>query len=72
MTPSPATSRASVLRNPVTPARAVLDRIRLAMGWRTLIDVIATTRPQPCACMAGTAALHMATTDVRLRSMAAA
>ena len=32
VTPSPATSRASVLRKPVTPARAVFDRIRPAIG----------------------------------------
>ena len=30
---------------------------------------MATTRPQPVACIAGTAALHIATTDNRLRSM---
>jgi len=59
VTPSPATSRASVLRNPVAPARAVLDRISPAIGWRTATEVMATTRPQCWACMAGTAALHM-------------
>ena len=32
--------------------------------------VMATTRPHPRACIAGTAALHIATTDIRLRSMA--
>ena len=70
VTPSPATSRASVFRNPVAPARAVFDRMRPAMGWRTAIDVMATTRPQCRSCIAGTAALHMATTDSRLRSRA--
>ncbi len=50
------------MRKPVTPARAVFDRMRLAIGWRTDSDVIATTRPHPCACIAGTAALHIATT----------
>ena len=35
VTPSPATSRASVLRKPVTPARAVFDRMSVAIGWRT-------------------------------------
>ena len=60
VTPSPATSRATVFRNPVTPARAVFDRIRFGIGWRTATDVIATTRPQPWACIAGTAALHIA------------
>ena len=45
VTPSPATSRASVRRKPVSPARAVFDRIRFGIGWRTAIDVIATTRP---------------------------
>ena len=71
VTPSLATSRASVLRKPVAPALAVLERMRLATGWRTVNDVMATTRPQPCSCMGGTAALHMATTDIRLRSSAA-
>ena len=56
VTPSPATSRARVLRNPVTPARAVLDRIRFGIGWRTEIDVIATTRPNRCARMCGATA----------------
>ena len=37
---------ASVLRKPVTPARAVFERMRFGIGWRTAIDVIATTRPQ--------------------------
>src|SRR6516165_6696065 len=63
VTPSPATSRASVFRNPVTPARAVFDRMRLGIGWRTATEVMATTRPHRWACMAGTAAWHMATTD---------
>ena len=71
VTPSSATSRASVLRNPVAPARAVLDRISCGIGWRTASDVMATTRPQPCACIGATAALHIATTDSRLSSMAA-
>ena len=71
MTPSSATSRASVLRKPVAPARAVLERIRFGIGWRTESDVMATTRPQPAACIAGTAALHMPTMDSRLRSIAA-
>jgi hypothetical protein len=69
--PSPATSRASVFRNAVAPARAVFDRISWAIGWRTDSDVIATTRPHRCACIAGTAALHIATTDIRFRSSAA-
>ena len=54
VTPSPAISRASVFRKPVSPARAVLDRIRVGIGWRTATDVIASTRPQCCACIAGT------------------
>ena len=49
----------------MTPARAVFDRIRPAMGWRTEIDVMATTRPQPRSCMGGTAAWHSATVDSR-------
>ena len=61
-----ATSPASVLRKPVTPARAVFERIRFGIGWRTEIEVIATTRPHPCACMAGTAAWHMAIVDRRV------
>ena len=61
---------ARVLRNPVAPARAVLDRIRLSRGWRTLMEVMARIRPQARDCMPGTAALHMATTDSRLREMA--
>ena len=72
VTPSPATSRARVLRKPVAPARAVLDRMSPAMGWRTEIEVMATTRPHPRACMRGTAAWHRATTDSRLRSSAGA
>ena len=71
VTPSSATSRAIVLRNPVAPARAVLERISWGIGWRTATEVIATTRPHPCACIGGTAALHIATTDIKLRSMAA-
>ena len=63
VTPSPAISRASVLRKPVTPARAVFERIRSGMGWRTAIEVIAITRPQRAACIAGTTPWHMATTD---------
>ena len=47
VTPSAATSRASVFRKPVTPARAVLERMSRWMGWRTEIEVMATTRPQP-------------------------
>ena len=42
------------------------------IGWRTENDVMATTRPHRCACIAGTAALHMATTESRLSSSAAA
>ena len=45
VTPSGATSRARVLRKPVTPARAVFERISSGMGWRTAIEVMATTRP---------------------------
>ena len=71
VTPSPATSRARVLRKPVAPARAVLERIRFGTGWRTENEVMATTRPQPRACMSGTAALHMPTMDIRFRSSAA-
>ncbi len=71
VTPSPATSRASVLRKPVAPARAVFDRMRPAIGWRTAIDVMATTRPHRRSCIAGTAALHIATTDSRFSSSAA-
>src|SRR6478672_10243854 len=63
VTPSGATSPASVLRKPVTPARAVFERIRVGIGWRTEIDVIATTLPHPCVCIAGTAALHIAIVD---------
>ncbi len=54
----------------MAPARAVLERISSGIGWRTATDVIATTRPQPRSCIAGTAALHIATTDIRLRAMA--
>jgi hypothetical protein len=71
VTPSAATSRANVLRNAVAPARAVFDRISWAIGWRTASEVIATTLPHPCCCIAGTAALHIATTDIRFRSIAA-
>ena len=67
MTPSPATSVASVFKNAVAPARAVFDRINVPIGWRTEIDVIATTRPHRRSRIAGIAALHMATTDSRLR-----
>jgi hypothetical protein len=49
-----------------------LDRISIAAGWRTVIEVIATTRPQPCSDIAGTAARHIATVDSRLSSSAGA
>ena len=62
VTPSAATSRARVFRKPVTPARAVFERMSVAIGWRTETDVIASTLPQPCACIAGTASRHMAMT----------
>ena len=54
----------------MAPARAVLDRIRLGIGWRTEIDVMATTRPNRWARMPGTASWHMATTDRRFRASA--
>ena len=57
VTPSPATSRASVRRNPVRPARAVLERISVGMGWRTAMDVIATTLPHLRARISGTAVM---------------
>jgi hypothetical protein len=44
----------------------------MAAGWRTVIEVIATTRPQPRPAMAGTAARHIATVDSRLSSSAGA
>jgi hypothetical protein len=47
-----------------------LDRISVPDGWRTVIEVIATTRPQPRSAIAGTAARHMATVDSRLSSIA--
>ena len=56
----------------MTPARAVLDRISAGIGWRTDIDVIATTRPHPRSHMAGTAAWHIATVDSRFSSSAGA
>ena len=56
----------------MTPARAVFERMRVGIGWRTEIDVIATTRPHPCACMAGTAALHIAIVDSAFSSNARA
>ncbi len=56
----------------MAPARAVLDRMSPSMGWRTEIEVMATTRPQPRDAMEGTAARHMATTDSRLSSSAGA
>ena len=71
VTPSAATSRASVLRKPVTPARAVFDRISVGIGWRTAIDVIATTLPHRCACIAGTASLHIAIAERQFSSNAA-
>ncbi len=43
------------LRKPVSPARAVFERMRFGIGWRTAIDVIATTRPHCCSRIAGTA-----------------
>ena len=46
VTPSAANSLASVFRNPVAPARAVLERIRPPSGWRTVTEVIARMRPQ--------------------------
>ena len=53
-----------------TPARAVLDRMSAGLGWRTVTEVMATTRPQPRSAMAGTAAWHMATVDSRFSSSA--
>ena len=63
VTPSEATSRAVVLRKPVSPERAVLERINWGMGSRTAAEVIATTLPHPRCCMSGTRALHMAMVD---------
>ena len=60
VTPSPATSRASVLRNAVSPERATLERISPAIGWRTPTDVIASTLPHRCSRIAGTASPHIA------------
>ena len=71
VTPSRATSSASVFKNAVAPARAVFDKMSCAIGWRTASEVIATTRPHRRSCMPGTAALHIATTDIRFRSIAA-
>ena len=68
VTPRGATSVARVFRSAVAPARAVLDRISMAAGWRTVIEVIATTRPQLRPAMAGTAAQRIATVDSRLSS----
>ena len=55
----------------MAPARAVFDRMSPGSGWRTEIDVMATTRPHFRSRMAGTAAWHMATTDRRFRARAA-
>src|SRR5262249_52351024 len=71
VTPSAATSRATVLRKPVAPARAVLERIRYGIGCRTASDVIATTLPHRCSRIEGTAASHIAITERQLSSMAA-
>ena len=46
-------ARERACRNPVSPARAVFERIRLAIGWRTAIDVIATTLPHFCVAHRG-------------------
>ena len=54
----------------MAPARAVFERISPSIGWRTDTDVMATTRPQPCSRMAGTAAVHIATVDSRFCSSA--
>ena len=54
--PCAAISRATVFKKPVTPARAVFERIRLAIGWRTESDVMATMRPHCCCCIIGIAA----------------
>jgi hypothetical protein len=59
------------LRKPVAPARAVFERMRYGSGWRTEIEVIATTLPHPRARMGGTAASHIDTTESRLSSSAA-
>ena len=53
VTPSPAISRASVFRNAVRPERATFERMRPAIGWRTPIDVIATTLPHRCVAHRG-------------------
>ena len=47
VTPSGATWVARVLRKPVRPARAVVERIRCGDDCRAAIEVIASTRPQP-------------------------
>ena len=70
MTRSDATSRASVFRNPVTPARAVFERIRVGIGWRTAIEVTARTLPHCAACIAGTVARHIAIVERALSSKA--
>ena len=69
VTPSAATSPATVFRNAVAPALAVFDRISVAIGCRTDSEVMATTRPHRLACIAGIAALHIPTMLSRLRSM---
>ncbi len=70
VTPLGAISRARVFRKPVTPARAVLERMSVGDGWRTVMEVMATIRPQPCSTRPGTAAWHMATVDSRFSSSA--
>src|SRR5688500_15353921 len=53
VTPSAATSEATVFAQPVNPARTVFERIKPSMGCFTEIDVMLTTRPQPCFCIPG-------------------
>ena len=54
----------------MSPERAVFDRISPAIGWRTPTDVIATTLPHCCSCMAGIASLHIAMAARQLSSNA--
>ena len=71
VTPSGATSAASVLMNAVVAARAAVDAARYGIGWRAPIEVMASTRPQWFARMPGTTALTSSIVDKQFSSSAA-
>jgi hypothetical protein len=55
VTPSAAYSRDSSLAAAVTPARSTTETARSGCGWRTIVEVMNTSRPNPRDAMSGNA-----------------